>query len=333
MQATTTLSTITALDESPLLEGLLITGSDDGLVHISEDGGNNWRKVEAFPGVPQHTYVTDVYPSPRDVNTILVTLNNYQRGDFKPYVMKSTDRGRTWASISGNLPERSGAWSIVQDHINGNLLFAGLEFGVSFTTDGGTNWTALSGGIPTTQARDLEIQKREGDLVVGSFGRGAYVLDDYGALRDVSAQALAQDAALFRLRDTYQFNERGQVRAAWGDPSTPNPSYGAIFTYHVGKALAGDVKLVLNITDAAGKPVRRLDLTGQPGMHRIAWNLRGEAPQGTGAEGGRGGGRGGGQQGEPVEPGRYRATIARVSGDTVTPIGEPQTFHVVPLPR
>jgi hypothetical protein len=168
---------------------------------------------------------------------------------------------------------------------------------VSFTTDGGTNWTALSGGIPTTQARDLEIQKREGDLVVGSFGRGAYVLDDYGALRDVSAQALAQDAALFRLRDTYQFNERGQVRAAWGDPSTPNPSYGAIFTYHVGKAPAGDAKLVLTITDAAGKPVRRLDLTGQPGMHRIAWNLRGEAaqrpaPRGAAAAGGAAASRG-----------------------------------------
>jgi hypothetical protein len=333
MQATTTLSTVTALDESPLLEGLLITGSDDGLVHISEDGGKTWRKVETFPGVPQHSYVTDVYPSPRDVNTMFVTLNNYQRGDFKPYVMRSTDRGRTWASISGNLPERSGAWSIVQDHINGNLLFTGLEFGVYFTADGGTNWTALRGGIPTTQARDLEIQKRESDLVVGSFGRGAYVLDDYSALRDVSVQALAQEAALFRLRDAYQFNELGQVRAAWGDPSTPNPSYGAIFTYHVGKASAGDAKLVLNIADAAGKPVRRLDLTAQPGMHRIAWNLRGEAPQAAGAEGGRGGGRGGGQQGEPVEPGRYRATLARVSGDTITPIGEPQTFHVVPLPR
>lgn len=334
MQATTTLSTITALDESPLLEGLLITGSDDGLVHISEDGGRNWRKVEASPDVPPHSYVTDVHPSPRDVNTIFVTLNNYQRGDFKPYVMKSADRGRTWASISGNLPERSGAWSIVQDHINGNLLFAGLEFGVYFTTDGGTNWTALKGGIPTTQARDLEIQKRESDLVVGSFGRGAYVLDDYSALRDVSPQARAQEAALFQLRDAYQFNELGQVRAAWGDPVTPNPSYGAIFTYHVGKAPADDTKLVLNITDAAGKQVRRLDLTHQPGMHRVAWNLRGDPPQpSAGAEGGRGGGRGGGQQGEPAEPGRYRATIARVSGDTVTPIGGPQTFNVIPLPR
>lgn len=333
MQATTTLSTITAIDESPLLEGLLLAGSDDGLVHISEDGGTNWRKAEQFPGVPQHSYVTDIYPSPRDVNTIFLTLNNYQRGDFRPYVMKSADRGRTWASISGNLPERSGAWSIVQDHINGRLLFAGLEFGVYFTTDGGANWMPLKGGIPTTQARDLEIQKRESDLVVGSFGRGAYVLDDYSALRDVSAEALSQEAALFQLRDAHQFHELGQVRAAWGDPVTPNPPYGAVFTYHVGNAPAGDATLVLNITDAAGKQVRRLELTRQPGMHRIAWNLRGEAPPAEAAEGGRGGGRGGGPQAEPVEPGRYRASIARVSGATVTPFGEPQTFNVLPLLR
>ena len=332
MQATTTLSTITAIDESPLLEGLLITGTDDGLVHISEDGGRNWRKIESFPGVPQHTYVTDVYPSPRDVNTIFVTLNNYQRGDFKPYVMKTTDRGSTWVSVTGNLPPRSGAWSIVQDHIDGNLLFAGLEFGVYFTTDGGKTWMPLTGGIPTTQARDLEIQKRETDLVVGSFGRGAYILDDYSALRDVSPEMLSQEAALFPLRDAYQYSELGQVRAAWGDPVTPNPPYGAIFTYHVGKVPAGDAPLVLNITDGKGKQIRKLELAKEPGFHRIAWDLREETPQGAGAQGGGGGGRGGPQP-QPVATGRYHATIARVAGTTVTAIGEPRMFNVIPLPR
>jgi photosystem II stability/assembly factor-like uncharacterized protein len=333
MQATTTLSTITTVDESPLREGFLIVGTDDGLVQITEDGGRNWRKVEQFPGVPQYSYVTDVYPSPRDADTIFVTINNYQRGDFKPYVMRSTDRGRTWTSIVGNLPARSGAWSIVQDHIDGSLLFVGLEFGVYFTKDGGGTWTALRGGLPTTQVRDLEIQKRESDLVVGSFGRGAYVLDDYTALRDVTAQALGQEAALFRLRDAYLYNELGQIRAAWGDPATANPPFGAIFTYHVGKAPAGDAKLVLVISDDGGKPVRRLELSKGPGMHRIAWNLRGEAPPpAEGAQGGRGGGRGG-QQVPVVEPGRYRASIARLTGETVTPIGEPVLFNVVQLQR
>jgi photosystem II stability/assembly factor-like uncharacterized protein len=343
-QATTQLSTITAVDESPLLEGLIYTGSDDGLVHVTEDGGRNWRKIESFPGVAQHSYVTDVYASPRDANTVFVTLNNYQRGDFKPYVVKSTDRGRNWTSISGNLPPRSGAWSIVQDHVNGNLLFAGMEFGVWFTVDGGSHWVQLKSGIPTTQARDLHIQRRENDLVVGSFGRGAYILDDYTALRDVSPQALAEEARLFQLRDAYQYNELGQIRAAWGDPVTPNPPYGAVFTYSVGKAPAAGTKLVLTVSDDTGKQVRRLELPESgvaPGVHRIAWDLRGDPPA-EGQGGGRGDnpaaaqfgfGRGGRQPGPIVQPGRYRATLGKLSGEAVTPIGAPQTFTVATLTR
>ena len=155
-------------------------------MQITEDGGKTWRKAEKFPGVAEYAYVTDVFASPRDANTVFATMNNYQRGDYKPYVVKSTDRGRTWTSIAGNLPARSGAWSVVQDHINGNLLFAGLEFGVWFTVDGGQSWTQLKAGLPTIQARDLAIQRRENDLVVGTFGRGAYILDDYSALRELT---------------------------------------------------------------------------------------------------------------------------------------------------
>ena len=127
--STTALSNIVSLDESPLLEGLIYVGTDDGLVQVTEDGGKNWRKIEQFPGVPQWTYVTDVFASPRDANTVFVTLNNWQRGDYKPYVVKSTDRGRTWTNITGNLPDKHDVWAIVQDHVNGNLLFAGTEFG------------------------------------------------------------------------------------------------------------------------------------------------------------------------------------------------------------
>jgi photosystem II stability/assembly factor-like uncharacterized protein len=343
-QATTMLSTLTALDESPLLEGLLITGSDDGLVHVSEDGGKNWRKIESFPGVPEHTYVTDVYASPRDSNVIFVTLDNYLRGDFRPYVVRSNDRGRTWTQIAGDLPQRSGAWSIVQDAVNGNLLFAGMEFGVWFTVDGGTHWVQLDGGIPTTQARDLVIQPRENDLVVGTFGRGAYVLDDYTALRDVTPQALSEEGHLFPLRDAYSYDVRGQVGATWGDPTTPNPPYGAVFTYSVGQAPGAESKLVLTIADDTGKQVRRLELAKEPGVHRIDWDLRGEVPPAapeTTQPAGRGGetleasqlfGRGR-QGGPPAAAGRYKATLGRLNGDTVTPIGLPQSFLIVALPR
>ena len=350
-QATTTLSTITAIDESPLLEGLLYVGTDDGLVQVSDDGGKNWRKTDKFPGVADYAYVTDVFASPREAGTVFVTLNNYQRGDYKPYIVRSTDQGRNWTSISGNLPARSGAWSIVQDHVSGNLLFAGLEFGVWFTVDGGQSWTQLKGGIPTTQARDLVIQRRENDLVVGTFGRGAFILDDYSALRDLTPAGLADEARLLPLRDAYLFEELGQQAAAWGNIVTPNPPVGATLTYIVGRAPEGDAKLVMTIADDTGKQVRRFDVPKTAGLNRATWNLRADAPPAEGRGGGRGGdpgdpagggeqqqagqggGRGGPPQGPLVSPGRYRATLGRQSGETVTPIGAAQSFQVVALPK
>lgn len=341
-RATTTLSTSTALDESPLLEGLIYVGTDDGLIQVTEDGGKNWRKIESLPGVAQYAYVTDVFASPRDVDTVFATLNDYQRGNFKPYVMKSTDRGRTWTSISGNLPERSGAWSIVQDHLNGDLLFAGLEFGVYFTVDGGRHWTQLKGGIPTSMARDLHIQRRESDLVVGTFGRGAYILDDYSPLRALGAQPLTEPAQLLPLRDAYQYNQLSQQRAVWGNETTPNPPYGAVFTYYVGQPPQGDAKLAIAVADDQGRQVRRFEVPAAPGIQRAAWNLnsdptkeqldefqRGRGGQGRGGGGGRG--RGGPPQGPPVPPGRYTATLGTLAGETFTPIGEAQTFMVVTL--
>jgi photosystem II stability/assembly factor-like uncharacterized protein len=344
-QATTTLSTITAVDESPLLEGLLYVGTDDGLVQISEDGGRNWRKVETFPGVAGYAYVTDVFASPRDVNTVFATMNNYQRGDFKPYVVRSTDRGRTWTSISGNLPLRSGAWSVVQDHVNGDLLFAGLEFGVWFTVDGGQTWTQLKAGLPTQQARDLVVQRRENDLIVGTFGRGAFVLDDYSALRDLTPQVLTEDARLLPLRDAYLFDELAQQEAAWGNETTANPPVGAVFTYSVGKAPESSASLVLTITDDGGRQMRRLEVPGGFGLNRVTWNLRGEGStaedrgggRGTGgsddAQTGQGTGRGGAPQAPLVAPGRYRASLGILAGDTVKAIGPSQSFQVVALPR
>jgi photosystem II stability/assembly factor-like uncharacterized protein len=343
-QATTTLSTITSLDESPLLEGLIYAGTDDGLLQVTEDGGRMWRRIEKFPGVAEYSYVTDIFASPREASTVFVTLNNYQRGDYKPYIVRSTDRGRTWTMISGNLPHRSGAWSVVQDHLNANLLFAGLEFGVWFTIDGGQNWVQLKGGFPTMQARDLHIQRRENDLVVGTFGRGAFVLDDYSALRELTPEAFTETGRLLPLRDAYLFEELPQQAAAWGNVTTPNPPVGAVFTYVIGRVAEGDAKLVLTISDDTGRQVRRLDVAKASGIGRITWNLRGEPPAGEGRGGGRGAGaaaddqpegqgpgRGGPPQGPLVTPGRYRATLGSLSGDTVTPIGPSQAFHVVPL--
>ncbi|PYR60416.1 MAG: hypothetical protein DMF91_12325, partial [Acidobacteria bacterium] len=356
-QATTALSNIVSLDESPVLEGLLYVGTDDGLVQVTEDGGKNWRKIEQFPGVPQWTYVSDVFASPRDANTVFVALNNWQRGDYKPYLVKSTDRGRTWTSIASDLPDRHDVWAIAQDQVNGDLLFAGTEFGVFTSVDGGGHWIQLDGGMPVAQARDLTLQRRETDLVVATFGRGFYILDDYSALREITPATLSEDAHLYSLRDAYLFNPNfGQTQAGaagngplGGNWTAPNPPFGAVLTYHLREDLPADAKLVLTISDDAGKQVRRVDgdqnqpLPKSAGLHRVAWNLRADPPpppapgQGDQGRGGRGAGGGGGRGGPPQGPivaaGRYHAALGKMVGTEVTSLGSPQSFSVVPLEK
>lgn len=275
----------TAVAESPLKEGVLFVGTDDGLVQISEDSGQNWRKVDKFPGVPDMTYVTDVFPSPHNVNTVFVTLNDFHRGNFKPYVMKSVDLGRTWSSVSGDLPQRDPVWTVVQDPVNANLLFIGTEFGLNFTVDGGRHWVKLKGGMPVTTIRDLEIQTRESDLVAASFGRGFFVLDDFAALRGLTPQLLSQEGALFAPgRKARQYDEIGYYRAQGDNVASPNPPQGALLTYYLREDLpnasAGSAgsKMVLTVADSTGKPVRQLDASNKAGLHRTPWDLREAAP-------------------------------------------------------
>ena len=355
--STTALSNIVTIDESPLLEGLIYVGTDDGLVQVTEDGGKSWRKIEQFPGVPQWTYVTDVFASPRDSNLVFATLNNWQRGDYKPYIVKSADRGRTWTNITGDLPDRHDVWSIVQDHVSGNLLFAGTEFGLFFTVDGGRRWVQLKGGMPVIQVRDMTVQRREHDLVLATFGRGFYILDDYSALREVSAEALAADARLFPLRDASSYSILGLAPAGTagigplaGNWTTPNPPFGAALTYHVRQDIPGDARLVLTISDDAGRQVRRLDLEKTAGLRRVVWNLRADAPAPQAAAQGPAGGGRAGQAGGPaggqapaqgrggaqaalVAPGRYQAVLGKLEGEKVTPLGPSQSFFVVQIPQ
>jgi hypothetical protein len=283
--------------------------------------------------------------------------------------VKSNDRGRTWANISGNLPPKHDVWSVVQDHVNANLLFAGTEFGVFVSVDGGTNWTALKGGLPSIQVRDMQVQKRETDLAIATFGRGFYVLDDYSALREVTPAALAEEARLFPLRHAYSFTSTGLgpagsagIGTLSGNWQVVNPPFGAVFTYNVRQALPENTKLVLTIENQTGTQVRRCELDRSAGLRRVAWGLVPDAPAGRGAGGGGGagggadsaatpsaptlqpcvapagrggfgggGGRGGG--GQRVPNGSYTASIGRMVGTTVTPIGPSQSFLVLPLPR
>jgi hypothetical protein len=225
--------------------------------------------------------------------------------------------------------------------VQGNLLFAGTEFGVFTSVDGGQSWVQLKGGIPVAQARDMTVQKRENDLVVATFGRGFYVLDDYSPLRDLASSSQvppANDAVrLYSLRDAYIYPQTGMAPAGTagigpmsGNWTAANPPYGAVFTYSVNGTFGADEKLVLTIADETGKQIRHLDLDKSPGLRRFAWNLRTEAPPASAPGAQQGFGRGG-PQGTVVPQGRYRATINRVTGDKLTPVGASVSFNVLPI--
>ena len=333
--------TIVALEESPLQAGLLYVGTDDGLIQISEDDGRNWRRAAPLPGVPELAYINDLAASRHDANVVYAVAQNYLRGDFQPYVFRSSDRGRSWTAVRGDLPARHVAWSIVEDHENRNLLFLGTEFGLFFTGDGGTRWSQLKGGLPTIMVRDLAIQRRENDLIAGTFGRGIFVLDDYTPLRRITPQVLAEEAVLFPVRDALAFTQRRLLPGATGSAlfSADNPPYGALITYYARSA----GPLVLQIKDASNALMTELPANAA-GLQRIAWDLRmqvrdtaiaagrGRAAGEGGEGGGRGGGgRGGGPQTRPVPPGIDTAQLGRKSNNTFTAVGQPQRITVKAL--
>ena len=235
--------TITSIAESPVDEKLLYVGTDDGLLQVSEDGGATWRRISKLPGVPEYFYVNDLKADLHDANTVYVVVDNHKAGDFKPYVLKSTNRGRSWTSINGDLPDRHIVWRLVQDHVNPNLLFVGTEFGVFFTIDGGRHWVKLEGGAPNIPFRDLAIQKRENDLVGATFGRGFYILDDYTPLRTIKESDLQKDAMLFPVKDALWYLPKNPLGRERGDDNrasqgasffvAPNPPFGAVFTYYL----------------------------------------------------------------------------------------------------
>ena len=176
-------------------------GTDDGLIQITEDGGNTWRKISAITGAPKQSYVNNVYCSRHDANVLYVAFNHHKYGDFKPYIFTSTDKGNTWRGIAANLPERGSVYAIEEDPIDRDLIFCGTEFGVFFSPNKGLRWKELSTGMPTIAVRDMAIQERENDLVLATFGRGFYVMDDYSSLRTIENVTPTQTALIYPVRD------------------------------------------------------------------------------------------------------------------------------------
>ncbi len=360
---------IVSLSESPLREGVLYAGTDDGLIQVTEDGGTTWRKIATFPGVPELTYVSRVDASKHNAATVYATFDNHKMGDFAPYALKSTDAGRTWTSIVGDLPIRGSVYAFAEDHINPNLLFVGTEFGVFFTVDQGKHWVQLKAGLPTIAVRDIKIQVRENDLALGTFGRGIYILDDYSPLRTLSTASVGKEAELLPVRATPLFVPSspmgGRDKASQGDAFyvAPNPPFGATFTYY----LKADIKtrkqvrqdaekeatkkkaevfypswetlraedaeetpaIVLIVSDETGNVIRRIAGPTSTGMHRVTWDLRYPSAEPVSLA----------PPQDPrdvatgylVVPGTYRVSLAkRVEGIQVL-LGEPQTFQALPL--
>lgn len=315
---------IVALDESRRAEGLLYVGTDDGLVQISEDGGGAWRKVASFPGVPDMTYVSDLQASKHDAGVVYAAFDNHKMGDFKPYLLRSGDRGKTWRSIAGDLPARGSVKTMAEDHVDPNLLFAGTEFGLFASTDGGKKWIQLKGGMPTIAVKDIAIQEQENDLVAGTFGRGFYILDDYTPLRNFQAATLAEKAVLFPVAPALAYHEtsalglRGKGFQGETFYFAPNPPFGAVFTYYLKDSLKARKKvrqeaeqkiaregkdtaypawealraeaaeeepaIVITIAGEDGQVVRRFTGPSEAGVHRAVWDLRFPAPDPTSLE-------------------------------------------------
>ncbi len=309
---------ISAIAESPKKAGLLYVGTDDGLVQVSEDGGGHWRKVDRLPGVPADAYIARIRASQHDANTVYVAVENHQNGDFKPYLLKSTDTGRTWTSLNGDLPVRGSTYAIAEDHIDPRLLFTGTEFAAYWSKDGGQHWLKIA-GVPTIAVREIAIQKRDNDLVLGTFGRGVYIVDDYSPVRAATAESVSTAAAFYATRDavlyvpTQQYGLPGKAFQGEMLFSADNPPFGAVFTYHLkdglqtlkqkrteaekaaekagrpieypsadqlrAEAVEEAPAILLTVTDAAGTPVRIITGSVEKGMQRAAWDLRAPAHQ------------------------------------------------------
>ncbi len=377
-------ATTTAISESPLREGTLAVGTDDGLVQVTTDGGQSWSRAAAIPGLPALSFVNDVEMSLHDATTLYVAADNHKNGDFKPYVFESTDLGRTWRSMAGDLPPGEIVWALQQDHVRPELFFLGTEHGLYVSVDRGTHWLKL-GGVPTISFRDVKLHRRDNDLVGASFGRGVYVLDDYTPLRSLVAggagaagaaglAGVAQESVLFPVRDAWWFvpvqpgQAPGRPELGTDDFTTPNPPHGALFTYFLredlpsaretrkagetalrekgadvpfpgfdrlrAEALEADPKVLLIVSDSAGRKVRWIEGPAKEGLHRVSWDLRGPVPDPVvldppafrppwdAAP-----------VGPLVAPGRYSAELVVVSASGARSLGAAQSFEVKPVPN
>jgi photosystem II stability/assembly factor-like uncharacterized protein len=358
--------TIVSLDESRVKKGLIYAGSDDGVISVTEDDGKNWRRITAKElGVPEYTYISDIQADKFDENVVYVTFDNRKMDDFKPYVFKSKDKGKTWTAISSTLPDNYTVHSIQQDHKDAKILFIGTEFGVFTSIDGGKKWIQLKSGLPTIAVRDLAIQERENDLVLATFGRGFYILDDYTPLRQLSESMLEkQKGHIFEIKDADMYVQTSS-RSNQGSTYyvAENPKYGAHIRYYVkdvpksskaerqekekelfeeGKfipqpswrdveleALEEGAHLIFTIKDAEGNAIRTLTQKASQGMGEIVWDLRHPSPRPIITD--KFNPAADSKPGWPAMPGKYTITMEMWHNDSLSELAGPVSFEVKKL--
>ena len=359
-------STITSLGESPVQEGILYVGTDDGLIQVTLDGGNSWKLIEvgSISGIPATAFVNDIRADLSDANTVYAALDNHKYGDFKPYIIKSTDAGSSWKLISGTIDDRTLVWRLVQDHVRKDLLFAATEFGIWFTIDGGEKWVQMKGGLPTISFRDIQIQRRESDLVGASFGRGFFILDDLSPLRELTTDMLKEEAKLFPVKDVWLYNPRGvTVDPGASEYRAENPPFGATFTYYLKEDIksfkqlrkesekklnesGSDIPfpgwdaveaehnedepiLVFAVKDENGKVINHVKAPAKKGIHRVNWDLRHASknimdPEKDSALNVE-------SKGYMVTPGVYSVSLYALNKGEVNQLSEAVSFEVLPL--
>nr|HPN37923.1 YCF48-related protein [Melioribacteraceae bacterium] len=363
-KSTSLFGTIISLAESAVKENLLYAGTDDGLIQVTEDQ-KTWRKIEKFPGIPENTYVSDICPSKFDENIVFASFNNTLRDDFKPYLLKSTDKGKTWKSIASNLPNNGAIHTIEQDFVNPDLLFVGTEFSMFTSTDGGENWIPLKSGLPDIPVRDISIQKRENDLVIATFGRGFYVLDNYSPLRYVNKQLLDKEADILPIKDALMF-VKSYSGGSFGTTyyMAPNPDFGAVFTYYikdVPKTLKQERKetekklfkeskpipqpsdsllflekeeiapyLIFTVYDESGNEIRKINSAASKGINRLVWDLTYQSLSPVDKV----------EKYDPIAkqrgsflvmPGKYKVGLSMVTRNGIKKMVEPVEFNTVAL--
>ncbi len=363
LYAMTEFHTIANFAESPVDENILWAGTDDGIIQVTTNGGKSWKKIELddIRGIPANSYVNDIRADLYDPNTVYVALDNHKYGDYKPYLIKSTNLGKSWTSLAEDLPEKHLVWRIVQDHVNKDLLFIGTEFGVFFSVNGGKKWVELDGGMPTISTRDVKIQRRENDLVAGTFGRGIYILDDYAPLRSLTEKSMQQDAILFGpSRPVKWFQLDDNHTDSDGDDRfvAKNPEHGATFTYYLKDSLLtakekrqeADNKAVedkkypkypsweaveaenqeaepavyIEVRDSEGDIIKRVDGKTKKGLHRLTWDMKYASTNPLTEKDSK-------NNGLMALPGSYTATLFKRVGTKVTPLSEPVSFELAAI--